>query len=119
MKLTREQANKILTDFNHFDGSKIKIKDGQVGQYPVVIILPFDEESYRRCVLDIFDRMRSGTQLIREYPSANGECKAEVFFYDLVPNDTIAKHTAIDKWLSSIYTDFDFAKYGLNRPKKD
>ena len=116
MKLTEAQAKMILSDFSHFDGSGIKIKDGQVGQYPVVIILPFDEEHYNKCVMDIYDRMKSGTKLISEYPSTNGEYEIEVFHRDVIPRDTIAKHTDFEKWLGTLDIHFDFEKYGLIRP---
>ena len=114
MKLTREQAEKILTDFKHFDGSQIPIKQGQVGSRPVVILLPFEASQNRVCADDILARMHNGIQLNRQYLNSIDDLySVEVFFYDGIPNSVFARHPEIDIWLKSIDIEFDYAKYGL------
>lgn len=114
MKLKKEQAEQILTDFKHFDGSKIQIKQGQVGARPVIIMLPFEPGQNGICADDILARMQSGIQLKREYLSSVDDFySVEVFFYDGIPNSVFARHSEIDIWLKSIDIEFDYAKYGL------
>lgn len=113
MKLTKDQATKILNDFRHFDGRKISIKEGQLGEYPVVIVLPFDESISEKCRLDIYDRMRNNEQMIRVYDFGDIPYTVQVFFSDLIANSTLGKHTDLEKWLNNTDIAFDRKKYGI------
>jgi len=113
MKLTKDQATRILDDFQHFDGRRIRIKDGNVGEYPVVIVIPFEESLNEKCRLDIYDRMKSQKQLIRIYDLGDIPYTIHVFFKDFVPKDTLGKYTDFEKWLNAIDIDFDRSKYGI------
>lgn len=113
MKLTKDQATKILDDFRHFDGRKISIKYGEIGEYPVVIVLPIDDSLNEKCRLDIYDRLSSNKELIRAYDLGDIPYTAQVFFRDLIPNNTLGKHTDFEKWLETINVSFDKIKYGI------
>lgn len=113
MKLTKDQATKILDDFRHFDGRKVSIRDGEIGEYPVVIALPFDDSLNEKCRLDIYERMSSNKELIRTYDLGDIPYTVQVFFRDLIPNNTLGRHTDFEKWLKTIDLNFDKNKYGI------
>lgn len=114
MKLTKVQAEQIFSDFQHFDGSKIQIKYGGVGQRPVVIMLPYDSKQNKACSDDILARMQNGIQLKRQYlNSVDDLYSVEIFFYDGIPNSLFTRHSEIDIWLKSMDIEFDYTKYGL------